>query len=155
MVQMNMNAPDMPRVWFVSADDTCLIQLQPDRFLFNWREGPNRTPYPRYKTVIKKFRTLYNAFEKFVSQHKLGSIVPQQCELSYVNYIRQGQGWSTFADIGEIFPDLSWRKGDRFIPDPVNFNFQFPKCPRNVARAVTIVDAKREIGTRKNAGYSI
>ena len=123
-VPIVVNAPEMPRVWFVSEDDTCLIQLQPDRFLFNWREGPNRAPYPRYKNVIKKFRELFQTFEKFVARHKLGNIVPISYELSYINYIRQGQGWKTFADIGEIFPDLSWRTGDRFVSEPVNFAFR-------------------------------
>lgn len=28
----------LPRVWFVSEDEHRLLQLQPDRFFFNWRQ---------------------------------------------------------------------------------------------------------------------
>lgn len=123
-ITFTTNIPDMPRVWFISQDDTCLVQLQPDRFLFNWREGPQAAAYPRYPVVIKKFRTLFSSFEKFLAKNKIGSASPQHLELSYINHVKQSAHWSALADIGEVFPDLSWRRKKRFLSTPEGIGFR-------------------------------
>lgn len=123
-VQFVANAPDMPRVWFISKDDTCLVQLQPDRLLFNWREGPSRAPYPRFKTIIKKFRDIFGKFDKFVNTNGLGELSLLQTEVTYINHIKFAPGFESFADIGEVFPDFSWRRGDRTVSAPDNFQFR-------------------------------
>jgi uncharacterized protein (TIGR04255 family) len=122
--QVLVNAPDMPRVWFISDDDTCLVQLQPDRLLFNWREGPSRAPYPRFKTIMGKFRPIFTKFKKFISDNKLGELSLVQTDVAYINHIKFGHGFESFADIGEVFPDFSWRRGDRFVSPIENFQFR-------------------------------
>ena len=47
----------LPRVWFISEEQNMLIQLQDDRFLFNWRRMQQREAYPRYSTIIEAFKT--------------------------------------------------------------------------------------------------
>jgi uncharacterized protein (TIGR04255 family) len=121
---MTANVPDMPRVWFISSDDNYLIQLQPDRFLLNWREGAKRSPYPRYKTISRRFKALFGKFEKFLKENELGTLALVQAELSYINHLRPDKGWSTFADIGEVFPDLAWRRGGRYLPAPTGISFR-------------------------------
>jgi uncharacterized protein (TIGR04255 family) len=124
-VQAIVNAPDMPRVWFVSPDETTLIQLQPDRFLFNWREGRDRAKYPRFKWILARFRRFFMEFQRFVTDNNLGDLAPTQAELTYINHIKQGEGWSTLDDIGGVFPDLSWRRaGKRFTPAPQSVHFR-------------------------------
>ena len=113
----------LPRVWFVSADDTCLIQLQQDRFLFNWRER-KEAKYPRYPTVIKRFKTLFAKFERFLKDNELGEPTLIGSEMVYVNVIKAGTLWQKPEDLGEIFPDFSWRKGQRFLPPLEGFNFR-------------------------------
>ena len=141
-LQMVANAPELPRVWFISKDDTCLVQLQPDRFLFNWREGDNQAEYPRYDNVIKKFRALYQSFEKFVSQNKIGNVSLMQCELTYINHIKPGDGWQELADMGEVFPDLSWRRGKRYLPPPSSFVFRTNHVMSNGNLQLVALNAK-------------
>lgn len=141
-VQLSINAPDMPRVWFISADDTRLVQLQPDRFLFNWREGPERAKYPRYPAVIGRFKTLYGTFEKFLKDNKLGNLSLLSAELSYINHIKPGAGWSDLGDIGEVFPDFSWRRGNRVVTPPVNFNFRSNHVLAGGRLSVTVQTAR-------------
>jgi uncharacterized protein (TIGR04255 family) len=114
----------MPRVWFISKDDTCLVQLQPDRLLFNWREGMSKKAYPRFKKIAAKFRPIFDKYKKFVRANKLGELQVVQTELTYINHIRFGGGFDSFAALGELFPDFSWRRGGRTLEAPDNFQFR-------------------------------
>jgi uncharacterized protein (TIGR04255 family) len=78
---------DPTRTWFVSPDDTMLVQLQPDRLLLNWRRNPVNDKYPHFETVSAEFRRIYAEFEKFVVDQKIGEIELEQCEVTYVNHI--------------------------------------------------------------------
>ncbi len=103
----------MPRVWFVSADQTGVIQVQHSYFLTNWRKVKSNDAYPRYHKVMKQYRDRLERFTKFLESHELPSIEPVQYEMTYVNHIPQGQGWNDLGDIGNVFPDVSWRKETR------------------------------------------
>jgi uncharacterized protein (TIGR04255 family) len=45
----------LPRAWFISADDSQLVQLQADRFVFNWRRMRPHDRYPRYAKLRPVF----------------------------------------------------------------------------------------------------
>ncbi len=110
----------LPRIWFVSKKQNTLIQLQDNRFFFNWRRMEEDEAYPRYRTIIKAFKANLRTFEAFLQEEDLGSVHPKSCELTYVNHIPKGEGWESFSDINEVFRDLAWNtKGKRFLPKPV------------------------------------
>lgn len=46
------------RWWFVSEDDSRLIQLQEDRLLFNWRRKTADSVYPRFHSLLPEFLDL-------------------------------------------------------------------------------------------------
>lgn len=46
-----LEKPDTPRMWFVSADGTELIQLQRNRFVRNWRHHAPAAVSPRYPVL--------------------------------------------------------------------------------------------------------
>ena len=115
--------PLLPRIWFVSKDQNGIIQVQRDRFLHNWRKVRPTDEYPRYGTVIEKFRKARSVFDSFLKENDLGTIVPVQFEMSYVNHIPQGPGWQSTKDISHIFPDFSWRNGTRFLNEPEKINW--------------------------------
>lgn len=77
-------AASLPRVLFVSADDSSLVQLQGDRLYINWR---NRAPnsYPHYAHLKQIFSEVYATFEAFVADEGLPPILPSQCDVLYVN----------------------------------------------------------------------
>lgn len=102
-----------------------IIQVQRDRFLHNWRKLNAETTYPRYDQVIGMFLDHFGTLQRFLAQHKLGSIEPLQYEMTYVNHIYTGEGWTANADVGKIFADFVWRTAQtRFLPDPEGINWR-------------------------------
>jgi len=110
--------PPLPRIFFAHVDGTRIIQVQRDRFLHNWKRVTREDEYPRYGTVINLFRERLKTFERFLRDRGLGSLKPNQYEMSYINQIPMGDGWSSLSDIGSVFPDFTWRKENRyFLPN--------------------------------------
>lgn len=110
------DTPPLPRIWFIHANETGIVQVQRDRFLHNWKKVRADDEYPRYRTVIQMFRERLDVFEAFVREHDLGSLEPRQYELTYVNHIPQGHGWRALSDLARVFPDIAWRdKKGRFL----------------------------------------
>ena len=110
--------PPLPRIWFIHDTDTAVIQVQTDRFLYNWRRVPD-ADYPRYGQVVQAFDKHFSTFTRFLHEYEFGPPIPSQFELTYVNHIPQGMGWKVLGDIGNVFPDLGWRPSrGRYLPDP-------------------------------------
>ncbi|MDA2933377.1 TIGR04255 family protein [Acidobacteria bacterium AH-259-D05] len=115
----------LPRIWFISENGENLIQIQNDRFHFNWRKRSDEEKYPRYEYVIRAFRENFKTFKEFVREAELGPLNPLDCELLYANYILQGAGWKAVKDIRKILPDLSWKATrERFLADPLQIGWQ-------------------------------
>ena len=70
----------IPRIFFINESDDQLIQVQSDRFYYNWRRRKN--PYPRYAHVIKNFEQMYSYITSFFSEFGFGEFKPIECELS-------------------------------------------------------------------------
>ena len=137
----------LPRVWFVSKDDTCLIQVQQDRFLFNWRSRQGNK-YPRYPTVVRKFKGLFAKFERFLRDNRLGELALIGSEMTYVNVIQSGAIWQKPEHVWEVFPDFSWRRGSRFLPPPASFNFRSNHETDAGRLSVGIATARHKDGTQ-------
>ena len=57
----------LPRVWFISAKQNTLIQLQDNTFFFNWRKMEEDETYPRYSIIIEAFKTYPVYFSRAVN----------------------------------------------------------------------------------------
>jgi len=118
------NIPPLPRVRFISTDDTKIVQVQRDRLIHNWRKVSLNSEYPRYGSLIQGFQNHLQTFNSFIEDGDLGKIQMRQYELSYVNQILLGEAWETLEDIGKIFPDFQWQKRlNRFLPKPQNIDW--------------------------------
>jgi uncharacterized protein (TIGR04255 family) len=120
----------LPRIWFFSKDENGILQLQRDRLLHNWRKVRATDQYPRFRSVAENFQKYLAIFQRFLSASNLGTIAPEQLEMTYLNHIPQGEAWKTLADIGAVFPDFNWNNRTRFLPAPERLNwrtsFQLP-----------------------------
>lgn len=96
--------PPLPRFFFISKDQRHLVQLQRDRFLQNWRKIGEGTQYPRYDYLCPEFAKSWELFRGFVEDQAIGELQADQYELTYVNHIEQGDGWTDEEDIEEVFP---------------------------------------------------
>ena len=94
----------VPRVWFLNEQGTELIQVQPDRFVHNWRKlGPEQS-YPRYEKHIRPtFVRELDSFRGFLQREHLGEFKPSQCEVTYVNHIIAGRGWDRHGELHQVF----------------------------------------------------
>lgn len=111
--------PPLPRVFFEDTSGQWLIQLQRDRFLHNWRCGSEGGDYPRYPAVQEKFLSQWSNFRQFVADEKLGDIDVTQLEITYLNHVAP---WTNQSELGDLFPDFRWRKGERSLGRPEAFN---------------------------------
>jgi len=104
MAIQSFDTPPLPRYFFVSEDQRRLVQLQRDRFLQNWRKRGENTGYPRFENLCPQFIESWGQFCGFVRDQNLGELQPDQYELTYVNHIEQGDGWTNEQDIEDVFP---------------------------------------------------
>jgi uncharacterized protein (TIGR04255 family) len=122
LVQIGNKMPT--RYWLLDKSGNELIQVQPDRFLRNWRQITGDEVYPRFGPLIDSFWREWGEFRKFVQDEKLGAIQLDQCELSYVNQIEPSQKWDGFSGLSDVFSVLRQKDNAAFLPAPELFNWQ-------------------------------
>jgi uncharacterized protein (TIGR04255 family) len=102
--------PQLPRIWLESEDGHRLVQLQQDRFLFNWKRVEKRGAYPHFAALYLEFVEGWSAYKEIVATLGEGVLEPQRFECSYINNISQdlretvkgpmfrfeSSGWNTF-----------------------------------------------------------
>jgi uncharacterized protein (TIGR04255 family) len=129
MVKMEFtDIPPLPRVWFSNDETNSLLQIQPDRFLYNWRRLAGEKDYIGYPSCKDNFLKNLLIFEEFLKEEGLSeSLSVRQCELTYINQAEQAPLWSSADQVGKIFPILNstnWPENTG-LPFPENFNCQF------------------------------
>lgn len=92
----------LPRAFFRNPDRGELIQLQSDRFSFNWIKAGDNDVYPHSEATIDQFEQLLNRFEAFLARYKLGPIATIQCEITNVNVIPVSDFGGSFAAPGAV-----------------------------------------------------
>ena len=97
--------PPLRRAFFESRDRSLLIQLQPSRFLFNWRKTPKATSYPRFSKAYATFEANWKKFDAFVKDVGMSALAINQYELTYVNHIPVTSG-SVFDAAKRVLPSL-------------------------------------------------
>jgi uncharacterized protein (TIGR04255 family) len=100
----------MPRFWLISGDDSTLIQIQKNAFIFNWRKRD--TDYPHFENVKRPFDKYFELYSLFL-KNELGidNVNIRVAELTCSNLIESGDYWADSNDTQTLIPTLS-------IPDP-------------------------------------
>lgn len=115
--------PVLPRLWFLNASDTELVQVQDDRFVVNWRKREGHD-YPRFEVVLDQFRSAFGDFVTFLLDEGLPEPVTDHCEVTYVNTISLGNSEKDLAAAKRYF-NLFADRPDSFLPDPSLIAFGF------------------------------
>lgn len=117
-----LQGPPPIRFWFLSDTGGELVQVQRDRFIFNWRRVEDDDEYPRYTTVEREFFAAYGTFVRFLGEQGLGAPEIGQCEVCYVNHIRPHEGlWSSHGEAAKAVTLLASGERDFLpVPDEVN-----------------------------------
>jgi hypothetical protein len=118
-IRFDQPAPVM-RQWFISPDDSRVIQLQQDRFIQNWRRPSPQAEYPRYESLRESFERDFETYSNFLMANDLGSPTIRQAEVTYINHLQPNEVWQTPNQLGHVL--RSWKAdfGDEgLLSDPV------------------------------------
>lgn len=113
-----MQKPPALRCWFLNEAGTELIQVQQDRFAHNGRKVGEEHEYPRFKCIRETFAQELSNFELFLERENVGRLVPNQCEVTYVNHIVAWNGWERHGELGRVLTLLTADCVDEFLPEP-------------------------------------
>jgi len=92
-----------PRTWFLNNDETRLIQLQSDRFFYNWRQTGKGEEYHRFANIYDEYRKYSGLLPAFFESQFNKPLVTKQCHLTYVNLFRKGRDWNELSEISGLF----------------------------------------------------
>ena len=125
--------PPLRRVWYIDSSRNFLIQLQPSRFLSNWRKVRAEDEYPSYATAFDRFLNEWTGFLGFANDTGLSPIHTNQYELTYINHILEAEQPYP-AGIARHLPLFSWEsaQSSKFLPAPqsaaLSFQFLVPEA---------------------------
>lgn len=128
----------LPRVWFVSEDDTRLVQLQQDRLIVNWRQTERGEEYVRFPAVKAEFDSAWGNLDRYVAERLGTPLQPTRLELSYVNIIPAGKEESITDVCGRVLRDYTWAAGPRFLPKPGKLQSFFEVPLRDSAGSLSV-----------------
>lgn len=111
----------LPRVWLMSADSTALLQLQQNRFHYNWRKTSEKPEYVRFGVIQQRCLHFWELFEEFVRDVTKQPLVPIQSELTYVNIVDINSNEDAFQAAERTLRDSVWNPCARFLPAPTSF----------------------------------
>jgi len=101
--------PPMRRVLFLNDPGNFLIQLQSDRFHFNWRKANEGEVYPKFEVPFNRFCKEWDRFQLFAKSCSLPPAKPNVFELTYVNHL---------GIDGNVFPRDLWNYLSFFSTTP-------------------------------------
>lgn len=110
------SGPPPPRLWFKSADDQELLQIQKDWFACNWRKVQPTAKYGRWPSRRRAFEQWFQAFTAFLREHNVGELKPVQCEVTYINHIFPNDAWRGHGDLDRVLTVVE--RAPDFLPRP-------------------------------------
>lgn len=131
-------------MFYVSDNENYLLQLQPSRFLANWRKRRDHDQYPRFTTAFTRFLRGWETLLAFATEEKLGSPPVNQYELTYINHIEEAT-LPFPAGIQEHLDFFRWRDKTMLLPAPrgVHVRLQFPLPDGRGMLHVTVTHGSR------------
>ncbi len=140
-VQLLALLPKLRRVWFKSPDERNFIQLQADKFLYNWRKSATDEEYTHSQSVYEGFQAEWMHFYQWwtsleqeqqkdelnVFPVSFSRIEPTQYELTYLNHMDARLGWHSSEDTPKIFSFLEydWPSSPLGQPKANNISLEF------------------------------
>lgn len=115
--------PPMRRTWMLSANGSSLIQIQQDRFLFNWKRTLDQDVYPSYENVMADFERYFSEFMSFLEGVGVTRPTCRQFDLTYINFVPSNLGLDKVGVAKILVDHQRLQSEDRFLPEPEAFNW--------------------------------
>lgn len=140
------NVPPLRRVFYLDESGNFLLQVQPSRFMTNWRKLQDTDQYPRFAAPYTRFRDGWDVFLHFAEERRLGHPRADQYELTYINHLEAFDQPFPKA-IEQLVPAFSWTstRSIDFLPFPsgIALVLRFPLPENNGS-----LHLKMELGRR-------
>lgn len=129
-VAMKLEVTDQlgQRLWMVNEDETQLIQIQADRFVYNWRQVPDHLEYPRYTSVRKGFLDEISALLRAAKIDPQVEDFIDLCEVAYTNVIDIPDADDVRREVQRVFrcaPQPSLDLVDRLKSEETTFTWTY------------------------------
>jgi len=128
--------PPLRRVFMIHTDQSYLMQLQPDRFLHNWRKLLDSAAYPHFGSARQKFTRGWELFRNFAVENNLGRPQLVAYEVTYVNHFIEEPDAFPKATSAYL-PVFHWTddRSDHFLPSPASIGMDLRfSLPENRGR---------------------
>ncbi|MGI8760942.1 MAG: TIGR04255 family protein [Jatrophihabitantaceae bacterium] len=93
------------RQWYLSEDQTQLVQLQNDRLVVNWRRLSSQG-YPHYKTLRENIERIARQWSDYLEVEGFQAQKVVQAEVTYINQLPVEEPLSSLSDLGALFAAL-------------------------------------------------
>ena len=106
--QFQLGAPPLKtRMWFISDDESHLLQFQDDRLLLNWRRRENGNDYPQFEGIFPILERSLETLSAWFRDELGHELELNQAEVSYINLVpvpalSQPQEWFTFLNASPL-----------------------------------------------------
>lgn len=148
-----LGAPPMPRFWFMSDDQTRLVQVQHDLLAHNWRRMRPEDNYPRYDTLRDAYVHLLDELSDVLSAEGKLPLKPNWSEVTYVNHIPAVNDDGNRINLHDVVAMVAPLSDSAFLPEPEDqqfaARFRIEEADRPIGRltlaaapATTIADGK-------------
>ncbi|MGA3122902.1 MAG: TIGR04255 family protein [Polyangiaceae bacterium] len=108
------------RCWLIGEHDEYLLQIQPDRFYFNWRkregEYPHFNDYGEKTGVLSRSLAEFEQFAEFASAALGQTPKPGRLELAKIDLLTSPKHWEHYSDLQSVLPMLG--KLPKITEDP-------------------------------------
>jgi uncharacterized protein (TIGR04255 family) len=132
--------PSLRRVWFESENKKQLIQLQSNRFYYNWRRQSPKEDYPHYEEIFPLFIEEWNKFQEWWEKESGQTVKAIRYELTYLNQIDEELGWNRANDYQKVFGLISHSWAELPLePKTLNARIEF-MLPNNSGDLIVNVD---------------
>jgi uncharacterized protein (TIGR04255 family) len=127
-----------------------MIQVQSTRFHYNWQKAKEK--YPRYRNVREEFDAFFARFQTFVAQAGIGKLIPNQWEITYINFIPTEELWRTASEWSRVFPGLlgTFEGRDRVRLETISGEWHYEITPQlgrlHIGPALGKVTTSNELG---------
>jgi uncharacterized protein (TIGR04255 family) len=122
--EQSVKIEDSIRCWFLHQSQTKLIQIQRDRFLYNWQKPTTYEEYPHYDSIRPEFAAFRKRFYDFLEKSQISKPTIDQCEITYINHLEKGIGWERISDLPGVINCWSGLSGKLLHAEPDLVNIQ-------------------------------
>jgi uncharacterized protein (TIGR04255 family) len=108
---------------FENPTRTRLVQIQPDRFVHNWRRRDDEGEYPHYAGIRPNLEESFARLQRFAMDNGYGKIRVERVEATYFNPIVVGAGSREVRRISDLLAPWSGTFSDSLLDEPSTASF--------------------------------